>query len=49
MAMERKKPEQTRLVRQSLKEKNQRRIFLQVMEDALRNHDMVLEIMQEFV
>ena len=47
MAMESKKLEQTRTVRQSSKERNQRRRLIQVMDEALSITDMVLASMVE--
>ena len=49
MAMESKKPEQTRTVRQSSKETNQRRRLIQVMNEALGITDMVLASMGDIV
>ena len=49
MAMESKKLEQTRTVRQSSKERNQRRRLIQILDEALRINDMVLESMGEIV
>ena len=47
MAVESKKPEQTRTVCQSLKDRNQRRRLIQVMDEALSITDMVLASMGE--
>ena len=47
MAMESKKIKQNRTVRQSSKERNQRRRLIQVLDEALRINDMVLESMGE--
>ena len=42
-------PEHTRTVRQSSKERNRRRRLIQVLDEALRINDMVLESMGEIV
>ena len=49
MAMESMNPEHTRTVRQSSKERNLRRILIQILDEALRINDMVLESMGEIV
>ena len=49
MAMENNKPQQTSMVCKSLKERNQISRLIQILDEALRIHDMVLESMGEIV
>ena len=49
MAIESMNPEHIRTVRQSSKERNLRRRLIQILDEALRINDMVLESMGEIV